>query len=166
MNARPYHVLFLCTGNSARSVLAESLLNYLGQGRFRAFSAGCYPKGAVHPIALELLREEGLPITDLRSKSWDEYAAPGAPPIDFIFTVCDNAAGEACPVWPGTPTSAHWGIPDPANVEGSEGERRQAFRSALDSLRTLIRRFIALPVQTLEPKALKDALREIGCSAP
>jgi len=166
MNARPYHVLFLCTGNSARSILAESLLNHLGHGRFRAFSAGSYPKGAVHPLALELLRREGLPIADLRSKSWEEYAAPEAPPIDFIFTVCDNAAGEACPVWPGKPTSAHWGIPDPAAVEGGESGRRQAFRSALDSLTARIQRFIALPVETLEPKKLKDALQEIGRTTP
>jgi arsenate reductase len=116
----------------------------------------------VHPLALELLGQEGLPITNLRSKSWDEYAAPEAPLIHFIFTVCDNAAGEACPVWPGTPASAHWGIPDPAAVEGSEGERRQAFRRAFDSLGARIRRFIALPVETLEPKKLKDALQEIG----
>lgn len=166
MNARPYHVLFLCTGNSARSILAESLLNQSGEGRFRAFSAGSYPKGAVHPLALELLKKEGLPITNLRSKSWDEYAAPGAPPIDFIFTVCDNAAGEACPVWPGKPTSAHWGIPDPAAVEGSVRERRQAFRSAFDSLAARIERFIALPVETLAPKELKDALQEIGRTTP
>jgi arsenate reductase len=166
MYARPYHVLFLCTGNSARSILAESLLNHLGQGRFRAFSAGSYPKGAVHPLALELLGQEGLPITNLRSKSWDEYAAPEAPPIHFIFTVCDNAAGEACPVWPGKPASAHWGIPDPAAVEGSEGERRQAFRRAFNSLGARIRRLIALPVETLEPKKLKDALQEIGRPTP
>jgi arsenate reductase len=166
MNSRPYHVLFLCTGNSARSILAESLLNHLGQGRFRAFSAGSYPKGAVHPLALELLGQEGLPITNLRSKSWDEYAAPEAPPIHFIFTVCDNAAGEACPVWPGKPASAHWGIPDPAAVEGSEGERRQAFRRAFNSLGARIRRLIALPVETLEPKKLKDALQEIGRPTP
>lgn len=166
MSARPHHVLFLCTGNSARSILAESLLNHLGQGRFRAFSAGSHPAGAVHPLALELLRQEGLPIANLRSKSWDEYAAPGAPPIDFIFTVCGNAAGETCPVWPGKPTSAHWGIPDPAAVEGSESERRKAFRIAFDSLAARIRRFVALPVQTLEPEKLKDALQEIGRSAP
>ena len=166
MNPRPYHVLFLCTGNSARSILAESLLNQSGEGRFRAFSAGSYPKGAVHPLALELLKQEGLPITNLRSKSWDEYAAPGAPPIDFIFTVCDNAAGEACPAWPGKPTSAHWGIPDPAAVEGSERERRQAFRSAFDSLTGRIARFIALPVEKLAPRELKDALQEIGRTTP
>jgi arsenate reductase len=166
MNTRLYHVLFLCTGNSARSILAESLLNHLGYGRFRAFSAGSYPKGAAHPLALELLRQEGLPTRNLRSKSWDEYAAPGAPPIDFIFTVCDNAAGEACPVWPGKPTSAHWGIPDPAAVEESESERRQAFRSAFDSLDARIRRFVALPIETLDPKKLKDALQEIGRTTP
>jgi arsenate reductase len=166
MNARPYHVLFLCTGNSARSILAESLLNHLGQGRFRAFSAGSHPKGAAHPLALELLRHEGLPITNLRSKSWEEFAAPGAPPIDFILTVCDNAAGEACPVWPGKPTSAHWGIPDPAEAEGSESERRQAFRSAFDSLGARILHFIALPIETLEPRELKEALQEIGRTTP
>jgi arsenate reductase (thioredoxin) len=166
MNARSYHVLFLCTGNSARSILAESLLNYLGQGRFRAFSAGSYPEGVVNRLALELLRQEGLPITNLRSKSWDEYAPPGAPPIDFIFTVCDNAAGEACPVWPGKPTSAHWGIPDPAAVAGDESERRQAFRRAFDSLDARIQRLIALPLETLEPKKLKEALQEIGRTPP
>jgi arsenate reductase len=166
MNGRPYHVLFLCTGNSARSILAESLLNHLGQGRFRAFSAGSYPKGAVHPLALDLLRQEGLPITNLRSKSWDEYATPGAPPIDLILTVCDNAAGEACPVWPGKPTSAHWGIPDPAAVEGSESDRRQAFRTAFDSLGARIQRLIALPIETLEPKELNAALQEIGRTTP
>lgn len=162
MNARPYHVLFLCTGNSARSILAESILNKLGGGRFRAFSAGSYPKGTLHPLALELLDEEALPTADLRSKSWDEYAAPGAPPIDFIFTVCDNAAGEACPVWPGKSASAHWGIPDPAAVEGSENERRHAFRAAYRALEGRIERFVALPLASLEPQALKAALQEIG----
>src|SRR5579864_2562692 len=142
MNARPYSVLFLCTGNSARSILAESLLNHLGHGRFRAFSAGSYPKGAVHPLALELLRQERLPVTNLRSKSWDEYAAPGAPPIDFIFTVCDNAAGEACPVWPGKPMTAHWGIADPATAEGSDADKAFAFRKSLKELETRIRLFI------------------------
>ena len=156
------NVLFLCTGNSARSILAESLLNHLGKGRFRAFSAGSYPKGEVHPLALELLQQEGLPTTGLRSKSWDEYAAPGAPSMNFILTVCDNAAGEVCPVWPGRPMNAHWGIPDPAAVEGSESERRQAFRSALDALGTRIRRLVALPLESLEPSALTAALKEIG----
>ena len=166
MTARPFHVLFLCTGNSARSILAESILNRSGSGRFRAFSAGSYPKGTVHPLALELLDEDGLPTDGLRSKSWDEYAAPGAPPIDFIFTVCDNAAGEACPVWPGKPAVAHWGIPDPVAVAGSDNERRRAFRAAYRALKARIERFIALPLASLEPQALKSALQEIGCAAP
>jgi protein-tyrosine-phosphatase len=166
MSARPDHVLFLCTGNSARSILAESILNRLGGGRFRAFSAGSYPKGTVHPLALELLDEERLPTDGLRSKSWDEYASPGAPPIDFIFTVCDNAAGEACPVWPGKPAVAHWGIPDPAAVEGGDIERRLAFRATYRALRARIERFIALPLASLEPQALQAALQEIGRTAP
>jgi protein-tyrosine-phosphatase len=166
VTARPFHVLFLCTGNSARSILAESILNRSGSGRFRAFSAGSYPKGTVHPLALELLAEEGLPTDALRSKSWDEYAAPEAPPIDFIFTVCDNAAGEACPVWPGKPASAHWGIPDPAAVEGSDTERRGAFRAAYRALHARIERFVALPLASLEPQALSAALQEIGRTAP
>jgi protein-tyrosine-phosphatase len=165
LNASPCHVLFLCTGNSARSILAEAILNTSGAGRFRAFSAGSYPKGTVHPLALELLDEEGLPTAALRSKSWDEYAAPGAPQINFIFTVCDNAAGEACPVWPGKPVVAHWGIPDPAAVEGSHKERRGAFRAAYRALRVRIERFIALPLASLEPQALKAALQEIGRTA-
>jgi arsenate reductase len=166
MSKRVYNVLFLCTGNSARSVLAESLLNRLGAGRFRAFSAGSHPKGAVHPLALELLRQEGLPVTDLRSKSWDEYAEPGSPPIDVILTVCDNAAGEVCPIWPGRPTSAHWGIPDPAAAEGTENERRQAFREALDALKARIERLVSLPLDELEPAKLKAALQEIGRTTP
>jgi protein-tyrosine-phosphatase len=159
---RIYNVLFLCTGNSARSILAESILNKLGDSHFRAFSAGSYPKGTVHPLALELLDAEGLPTAQLRSKSWDEYAAPGAPSIDFILTVCNNAAVEACPVWPGKPASAHWSIPDPAAVEGSEGERRQAFRETYRALEARIERFIALPLASLEPQTLKAALQEIG----
>jgi arsenate reductase len=166
MSARPSHVLFLCTGNSARSILAEAVLNKLGSGRFRAFSAGSHPKGTVHPFALELLDEEGLPTANLRSKSWDEYAVPGAPPIDFILTVCDNAASEACPVWPGKPAVAHWGIPDPAALEGSESERRHAFRAAYRALEARIERFVALPLASLEPQALKAALREIGRTVP
>jgi protein-tyrosine-phosphatase len=162
VNERAAHVLFLCTGNSARSILAESILNNRGGGRFKAFSAGCFPKGQVHPLALELLKYKRMPTESLRSKSWDEYAAPGAPPIDYIFTVCDNAAGEACPVWPGRPTSAHWGIPDPAAAQGSDGERRQAFLTAFDSLDERIRRFLALPLKSLSPSELKTALQEIG----
>jgi protein-tyrosine-phosphatase len=166
VTARPYHVLFLCTGNSARSILAESILNRSGGGRFRAFSAGSYPKGTVHPLALGLLHDEGFPTDGLRSKSWDEYAAPGALPIDFVFTVCDNAAGEACPVWPGMPAVAHWGIPDPAVVEGSDTERRAAFRASYRALQARIERFVALPLASLEPHAVKSALEEIGRTAP
>ncbi|HUL83354.1 MAG TPA: arsenate reductase ArsC, partial [Gammaproteobacteria bacterium] len=120
MADRPYNVLFLCTGNSARSILAESVLNRVGSGKFRAFSAGSFPKGEVHPYALDLLRRQSYPTEHLRSKSWDEFAAPGAEPLDFVFTVCDNAAGEVCPIWPGQPMTAHWGLPDPAAAEGSE----------------------------------------------
>ena len=160
-----YNVLFLCTGNSARSILAESLLNSLGAGRFHAFSAGSYPKGRVHPLALELLAARGLPTAGLRSKSWDEYAASGAPPMDLIFTVCDNAAGEVCPVWPGKSVSAHWGIPDPAAVEGTQDERRQAFRAALQSLEVRISRLAALPIASLGVQELKAALQEIGRAA-
>jgi arsenate reductase len=166
MNARIYHVLFLCTGNSARSILAESLLNHIGRGRFRAFSAGSFPKGQVHPLALELLERDGLPSEGVRSKSWDEYVAPGAPSLDFILTVCDNAAGEACPVWPGRPTNAHWGIPDPAAVDGSESVRRAAFAAALKKLDARIKRFVALPIESMEPQQLKAALQEIGSTTP
>jgi protein-tyrosine-phosphatase len=163
---RGYNVLFLCTGNSARSILAEAILNRLGAGRIHAFSAGSQPKGAVHPLALELLNEVGLSTAALRSKSWDEYAAPGAPPIDFVFTVCDSAAAETCPVWPGKPAIAHWGIPDPAAVTGPESERRRAFQAAYQALEARIKRFVALPLASLEPQALKAALAEIGGSAP
>jgi protein-tyrosine-phosphatase len=164
-NAR-HHVLFLCTGNSARSILAESLLNHAGKGRFRAFSAGSSPKGQVHPLALELLQSQGLPTEALRSKSWDEYAVPGAPSIDSILTVCDNAAAEVCPVWPGRPVSAHWGIPDPAAVEGTERERQDAFRAALRSLDVRIQRFVALPIESMEPHQIQAALQEIACWSP
>src|SRR5580692_959364 len=152
---RPYHVLFLCTGNSARSILAEAILNSLGAGRMRAFSAGSQPKGAVHPFALELLNEKGLATAALRSKSWEEFAAPGASPIDFVFTVCDNAAAESCPIWPGRPAAAHWGIADPAAAAGSDSERRRAFRAAYEALEGRIKRFAALPLESLAPQALK-----------
>lgn len=159
---RTYNVLFLCTGNSARSILAESLLNSLGQGRFRAFSAGSFPKGQVHPLALDLLTRMNLPSQGFRSKSWDEFAAPEAPPLDFIVTVCDNAAGELCPVWPGKPTTAHWGIPDPAAVEGSNAEKAFAFRKALKELEARIKLFIELPFAAFDQLTLREKLREIG----
>ena len=159
---RSYNVLFLCTGNSARSILAESLLNGLGKGRFRGFSAGSFPKGQVHPLALELLKRMDLPSNGLRSKSWDEFAAPDAPPIDFIFTVCDNAAGEVCPIWPGKPTTAHWGIADPAAVEGADADKAFAFRKALEEMEARIKLFIALPIESLDPLTLREKLRAIG----
>ncbi len=145
-----YNVLFPCTGNSARSILAEQLLNHWGQGKFRAFSAGSYPKGRVHPIALALLQHMNLPTEGLRSKSWDEFAQSGAPHLDFIFTVCDNAAGEVCPIWPGHPVTAHWGIADPAAVEGTDAEQWQAFREAFHELENRIKIFVSLPLESLD----------------
>ena len=159
---RPYNVLFLCTGNSARSILAEAFLNAEGKGRFCAFSAGSFPKGEVNPFALMLLKQIGLPTQGLRSKSWDEFAAPGAPQMDFVFTVCDQAAGEVCPVWPGQPVTAHWGGPDPAAVEGSDAEKMQAFREALRMLSNRIRVFIELPFDKLDRIKLKARLDDIG----
>ena len=161
---RLYNVLFLCTGNSARSILAESLLNHWGHGKFRGFSAGSFPKGQVHPLAVELLQRMNLPGENLRSKSRDEFAAPGAPPLDFIFTVCDNAAGEVCPVWPGKPMTAHWGIADPAAVEGTDAEKAFAFRKALKQLETRIKLFTSLPIASLDSMTLQARLREIGKS--
>ncbi|HWX33861.1 MAG TPA: arsenate reductase ArsC [Steroidobacteraceae bacterium] len=163
---RIYNVLFLCTGNSARSILAESLINALGRGKFRAFSAGSFPKGRVHPMALELLGRMNLPTEGLRSKSWDEFAVPGAPPLDFIVTVCDNAAGEVCPVWPGKPMTAHWGIADPAAVEGSETDQALAFRKALKELETRIKLFTKLPFASPDRLKLQEALRAIGKQPP
>ena len=162
MSDGTYNVLFLCTGNSARSLIAESLLNHAGRGRFRAYSAGSQPKGAVHPLALDLLREQGIPTDGLRSKSWDEFAGPGAPSLDFVFTVCGNAAGEVCPIWPGRPATAHWGVPDPAAAEGSVEQRRQAFHDAFVVLRRRIELFAALPFETLTGDALVERLRAIG----
>jgi arsenate reductase len=159
-----YNVLFLCTGNSARSILAEQLLNHWGRGRLRGFSAGSYPKGQVNPIALALLEHMKLPTEGLRSKSWDEFAQPGAPQLDFIFTVCDNAAGEVCPVWPGHPVTAHWGVADPAAVEGSEAEKWQAFRDAFHELENRIKAFVNLPLASLDRVALKQHLDSIGRS--
>lgn len=160
MSDRIYNVLFLCTGNSARSILAESILNDLGQGRFRAFSAGSYPKGAVHPMALELLDASGLPVEGLRSKSWDEFVGPDAPAIDIVITVCDNAAGEVCPIWPGHPVTAHWGIEDPAAVEGES--QPHAFELAMRYLSNRIGLLLALPTDGMDAPALKAALRSIG----
>jgi arsenate reductase len=162
---KTYNVLFLCTGNSARSILAESLLNHWGQGKFHGFSAGSFPRGQVHPLAVELLRRMSLPAEGFRSKSWDEFAAAGAPPIDFIFTVCDNAAGEVCPVWPGKPMTAHWGIADPAAVEGTEANKAFAFRKALKELETRIKLFTSLPIDSLDRMTLQSRLREIGTSS-
>ena len=159
---RPYNVLFLCTGNSARSILAEVILNTEGKGRFRAYSAGSFPKGAVNPTALSLLEHLGLATEGLRSKSWDEFAAPGAPEMDFVFTVCDDAAGEICPVWPGHPVTAHWGMPDPAAVEGSDIEKMQAFRETARMLSNRIGVFTALPFEKLDRLKLKTHLDEIG----
>jgi arsenate reductase len=163
---RIYNVLFLCTGNSARSILAESLLNHWGHGKFRAFSAGSFPKGQVHPMAVELLRRTNLPTENLRSKSWDEFAASGAPELDFIFTVCDNAAGEVCPVWPGKPMTAHWGIADPAAVESTDADKAFAFRKAFKELETRIKLFANLPFASLDQLMLRERLRAIGKQPP
>ena len=157
-----YNVLFLCTGNSARSILAEALLNHWGKGRFHAFSAGSFPKGVVHPIALVQLSAAKLPTAGLRSKSWSEFAAPGAPVMDFVFTVCDQAATEVCPVWPGQPMTAHWGVPDPAAVEGSEAARRRAFRDAYLTLEARVKLFTSLRVEALDRLSLKRRVDEIG----
>ena len=159
---RPYKVLFLCTGNSARSILAEALLNKLGQGRFKAYSAGSFPKGEVHPHAITIVENLGFEASDFRSKSWDEFAQAGAPALDFIFTVCDNAAGEVCPIWPGQPMTAHWGIPDPADVEGSETEKAIAFAEACRQLRNRIGLFVELPLQSLDRASLQKRVRDIG----
>jgi protein-tyrosine-phosphatase len=161
MADKVFTALFICTGNSARSILAEAILNREGRGRFRAYSAGSHPKGAVHPYALDLLRSLGHPVEALRSKSWDEFAAPGAPKLDFAFTVCDNAAGEVCPVWPGQPMTAHWGLPDPAAAEGSEAEKRAAFADAYRMLDNRISIFVNLPIASLDKLSLQKRLDEI-----
>ncbi len=161
-----YNVLFLCTGNSARSILAEATMNYLGQGRFRAFSAGSFPTGKVNPFSLKLLELQGLSTEGLRSKSWDEFATPDSPPLDFVFTVCDNAANEVCPVWPGQPMSAHWGVEDPAAVEGDDAMKMLAFRKALRELENRIKIFMNLPIKSLDRIKLKTRLDEIGQAMP
>ena len=159
---RTFNVLFLCTGNSARSILAESLTNHWGRGRFKGFSAGSYPKGEVHPLSLGLLRSVGMPVDGLRSKSWDEFAKPGAPVMDFVFTVCDQAAGEVCPIWPGQPVTAHWGVPDPAAVTGTEVEQVAAFRTTFRQLENRIKLFASLPVEKLDRLAIQQKVLEIG----
>jgi arsenate reductase (thioredoxin) len=162
VSTKPYNVLFLCTGNSARSVLAEVLLEHWGRGRFKAYSAGSFPKGAVHPLALDLLENADLDTRGLRSKSWDEFAEPGAPEMDFVFTVCDRAGGEICPIWPGNPVTAHWGVPDPAAVEGTEAEKRRAFRDAYLVLENRIKLFTSLRLEALDRLAVKRNVDEIG----
>ena len=161
---RIYNVLFLCTGNSARSIMAEALLNARAGGRFRAFSAGSHPTGRVNPIALDMLSRQGIPTEGYRSKSWDEFAAAGSPPMDFVFTVCDNAAGEVCPVWPGQPMTAHWGVEDPAAAVGSDDEKRRAFLNAFRQLATRISLFLSLPMDKIDRLALQEKLREIGAT--
>jgi protein-tyrosine-phosphatase len=159
---RPYNVLFLCTGNSARSILSEAVLNKIGKGKFHAYSAGSAPKGVVNPHALGLLDRLGFPTDSLRSKSWNEFAQPGAPELDFVFTVCDNAANEVCPVWPGQPMTAHWGVPDPAAVEGDAKTIEDAFRVALMTLQRRIELFANLPVKSLDRMSLKKEIDGIG----
>ena len=162
MTDRRFNVLFLCTGNSARSIMAEALLNYWGKGRFQAFSAGSHPKVAVHPLALDVLGRNRIPAENARSKSWDEFATPDAPPMDFVFTVCDNAANEVCPVWPGQPMTAHWGIHDPAAVEGSDEDKARAFNKAFRELDARLKIFTSLRLEMLDRMALQRELNEIG----
>jgi arsenate reductase (thioredoxin) len=159
---RTFNVLFLCTGNSARSIMAEAVLNEAGKGRFRAFSAGSHPTGRVNPLALEVLRRNRIRSDGARSKGWDEFSQPDSPPLDFVITVCDNAAKEVCPAWPGQPMSAHWGVPDPALAEGDEREKMKAFTEACRVLTTRIRLFLSLPIEKLDRLALHNKLREIG----
>ena len=159
---RFYNVIFLCTGNSARSILAEALIDHWGKGRFRGHGAGSFPKGAVHPLALDLLAKAHLDTSGLRSKRWDEFAKPGAPATDFVFTVCNQAAGEICPVWPGNPVTAHWGVPDPAAVEGPEWEKIRAFRYAYQALETRIKLFTSLRIEALDRLALQRKVEELG----
>jgi arsenate reductase len=159
---KAYKVLFLCTGNSARSIIAEALLNHWGEGKFKAYSAGSFPKGRVNPLALDLLRLLKLPVEGLRSKSWDEFARPDSPRMDFVFTVCDQAASEVCPLWPGTPVTAHWGVPDPAAVEGADEKKRAAFRDTASTLDARIKLFVALPLEKLDSMAIKREADKIG----
>jgi len=159
---KPYNVLFLCTGNSARSILGEALLNHRGRGRFQAHSAGSHPAGRVNPFALKQLESAGLPVEGLRSKSWDEFAKPGSPQMQFVFTVCDSAAAEICPVWPGQPVTAHWGIPDPASVVGSPEQIERVFRDAFVTLGRRIDLFLSLPMEKLDTLAVKKEVDQIG----
>src|ERR1039457_5081139 len=166
MNSRTYNVLFLCTGNSARSILAESIMNKWGKGQFLGFSAGSHPNGAVNPRALDLLKQLDFPTEGLRSKSWDEFAAPNRMHFDFVLTVCDNAARKACPAWPGQPMTAHWGIPDPAAVVGTEVDKKFAFRQAFKALETRIKLFLSLPLRSIDQMRLQERMNEIGKTPP
>ena len=165
-NPKLYNVLFLCTGNSARSIIAECVMNRVGQGRFKAYSAGSHPRGEVNPFALDLLKRTNFDVSGLRSKSWQEFAEPGAPELDFVFTVCDDAAGEECPYWPGQPMSAHWGMPDPAAHEGSDTEKALAFAETMRGLNNRISIFVSLPLKTIDKLSLQRRLDEIGKSHP
>lgn len=162
MTQEPYNILILCTGNSARSILGEALFNTMGAGRFRAFSAGSHPTGRVNPFAIEQVQALGYPAENLRSKSWDEFAQPGAPQLDFVITVCDNAAGEVCPLWPGQPVTAHWGFPDPAAVQGTDEQKRAAFAQTLRQIRNRVQLFLSLPLETLDRMAIEKNMRAIG----
>lgn len=162
MDSKLYNVLFICTGNSARSIIAEGLMNQLGRGRFTAFSAGSHPKGEVHPLALRVLEKNGIDAAGFRSKSWEEFAQPGAPELHFAFTVCDKAAGEVCPVWPGQPITAHWGMPDPAAVEGSDAVRETAFLETMIYMRRRIQLLLALPLASLDRISIQREVRDIG----
>jgi arsenate reductase len=159
---KPYNILVLCTGNSARSIMAEALFNTMGAGRFKAYSAGSHPTGRVNPFAIELVRALGYPVENLRSKSWDEFAQPGAPEMDFVVTVCDNAAGEVCPLWPGKPVTAHWGFADPAAVVGSDEEKRAAFEQTLFQIQRRVQLFLSLPLETLDRMAIENQMKAIG----
>ena len=159
---KPFNILILCTGNSARSIMGEALFNTLGAGRFRAYSAGSHPAGRVNPFAIEQVRALGYPVENLRSKSWDEFAAPGAPELDFVITVCNKAAGEVCPLWPGQPVTAHWGFPDPAAAEGTDDEKRAVFAQTLRQMRTRVQLFLSLPLDALDRLAIEKKMRNIG----
>ncbi|MGA2169929.1 MAG: arsenate reductase ArsC [Terracidiphilus sp.] len=165
MMERPYNILVLCTGNSARSIIGEALFNTMGAGRFKAYSAGSHPTGRVNPFAIEQVQALGYPLEGLRSKSWDEFAQPDSPQMDFIVTVCDKAAGEMCPLWPGQPVTAHWGFPDPAAVEGSDEEKRAAFAQTLRQIRNRVQLFLSLPLETLDRMAIENRMRAIGHEA-